>query len=57
MSAASSTRACSPPESRPTGIGELLGREEEAPRPAGDVDRPPAEDDLIALAAPARGAA
>ena len=29
--------------------GELLGAEEEAPRPAGDVDRAAAEDDLIAL--------
>ena len=51
------TRACSPPERRPTGIAELLGAEEEAPRPAGDVDRAAAEDDLIALAAPARGGA
>ena len=28
---------------------ELLGAEQKAPRPAGDVDRPLAEDDLIAL--------
>ena len=39
MSGAIRTRACSPPERRPTGIGELLGCEEETPRPAGDVDR------------------
>ena len=42
-------RACSPPDSRPDRQVELLGPEQEALGPRGDVDAPPLEDDRVAL--------
>jgi len=49
MSRARHARACSPPERRPTGVSKLLRAEEEALRPARDVDAPALEDDGVAV--------
>ena len=57
MSRAISTRACSPPESRPTGVSSCSDAEEEALRPADDVDRAVLVDRPSRRAARACGAA
>src|SRR5439155_20880074 len=46
---ATRTRACSPPERRPTGRDSCSGANKNRRAPAGDVDRPLAEHDLVAL--------